>query len=60
MPLEHCKSTSAKANFKMMMKLTPGVYFTNILRVVFCMKIPKAQKETDDLNVFFALLDLHL
>ncbi len=39
----------------MLMKLTTGVDFTNILLAAFIRADTKAQK-TDDLTVFFALL----
>jgi hypothetical protein len=40
----------------MLMKLTPGVNFTNILHAAFTCADPKGAKETDGLNVFFAVL----
>jgi len=36
--------------------LTPVVNFTNILCKAFHAQIPKAQKKTESLTVFFALL----
>ncbi len=38
------------------MKLTPGVDFTNIYKQLLRVKIPKVQKDTNDLTGFFALL----
>jgi hypothetical protein len=40
----------------MLMKLTAGVNFTNILRAAFTCTNPKSIKKTDGLTVFFALL----
>jgi len=43
----------------MLMKLTAGVYFTNILKAVFTRVDPKSAKNTENLIVFFLLfLDL--
>ncbi len=41
---------------EMLMKLTPGVDFTNILCAAFRHTDPKSAKKTDSLTVFFALL----
>jgi len=40
----------------MLMKLTPGVDFTNIYKQLLCVKIKKAQEDTDDLTFYFVLL----
>jgi len=40
----------------MLMKLTTGVDFINVLRAAFAHTDPKSPKKTDNLNVFFALL----
>jgi len=49
------RSTSVKAGCKMLVKLTPGVNFMNVLRSAFMCTDPKPTKKTDDLTVFFAL-----
>jgi len=41
----------------MLMKLTPGVDFTNILHSVFMCADPKSAQHTVKLSVFFALLE---
>jgi hypothetical protein len=38
----------------MLMKLTPGVNFINILQAAFMRAGPESAKKTDNLNVFFA------
>jgi len=43
---------------KMLMKLTPGINFTNILLVAFIRKDPKSKKNTAKLLVSFVLWDL--
>ncbi len=40
----------------MLMKLTPGVNFINILRAAFLSADPESAKKTDNLTVFFVLL----
>ncbi len=40
----------------MLLKWTPGVGFTNILRTAFKCADPKSTKMTDGLTVFLALL----
>ncbi len=40
----------------MLMKLTPGLNFINVLRTAFTLIDPKRVKKTDDLTVFFTLL----
>jgi len=45
-----------KCSNKMLMKLTPGVNFINILNAASMFKDPKSAKKTDSLIVFFALL----
>jgi len=37
--------------------LTPGVHFTSLLQAAFAPADPKAQKDTDELNVFFMFLE---
>jgi hypothetical protein len=53
-------SAGVKVLHRMLMKVTPGVDFTNILRKLLCPQIPKAQKDTCDLTVFLCFWDLHL
>jgi hypothetical protein len=53
---DQCKSTGAKAAHKMLVKLTTGVNFTNILHKAFTRSDPKSAKETDSLTLFFAQL----
>jgi len=45
-----------KAARKMLVKSTPGVNFTNILRAAFTTADPKSAKNTLKTSVFFALL----
>jgi len=47
-----------KARVKTLMKLTPGVNFTNILSKAFTHADPKSTKYTAKSTVFFALLGL--
>jgi len=46
----------AKAAQRMLMKLTPGVNFTNMFTCSFCTCQSQKRKKTDDLTVFFMLL----
>ncbi len=48
--------TGVKAVHRVLMKLTPGVHFTNILWAAFTHSDLKSAKKTDSLTVFFALL----
>jgi len=48
-----------KAAHKMLVKLTPGVNFTNILHAAFIRPYPKSEKKTDNLTVFLRFWDLH-
>jgi len=46
-----------KLHENMLVKLTPGVNFTNILHKAFTRADPKSAKKTEEgLNVFFVLL----
>jgi len=40
----------------MLMKLTPGLNFFNVLRTAFMLVDPKSVKKIDNLTVFFTLL----
>jgi len=44
---------SVKAVWKMLMKLSPGVNFINILRTAFALSDPKSIKNTVDSSVSF-------
>jgi len=46
-------SADVKAAHRKLMKLTPGVNFTNVLQAAFCAKV---QKDADDLNVFLCFM----
>jgi len=48
----------AKAAFKMLVKLTPGVDFTNILHADFVPMIPSVQKDSQVITVFLRFWDL--
>jgi len=48
--------TVSKAAHKMLVKLTEGANFINVLRVAFTCAYPKSEKDTDDLTAIFALL----
>jgi len=52
-PLE---SAHTKATRKILVKLTPGVIFINVLRAAFDHADPKSAKRTDNLTVFFVFL----
>jgi hypothetical protein len=45
-----------KAERRTLMKLSPGVNFTNILRAAFTQEDSKSAKDIDVLTVFFAIL----
>jgi len=51
-------SLQAKAAHKTLGKLTPRVNFTTIYEQLSCMKVPKAQRDTDDFIVSFQFWDL--
>jgi len=40
---------------KMLMKLTPGVNFINVLRAAFLKSDPKSAKKTENMTVFWGL-----
>jgi len=50
----------SKAAPKMLVKLTTGVDFTNILMEAFMHADPEGAKDTDDLTVFLRFWDLLL
>ena len=50
------KEIGAKAACKMLVKLTPGVNFTNVLQAAFTSADPKSTKKTVKLSSFIALL----
>jgi hypothetical protein len=52
------KSISVKAAFKIMMKLTPGIDLTNILRSVFTFVDPKGAKKAAKSLVILHFWDL--
>jgi len=49
-------SACVKAEHRMLMKLSPGVNFINVLQAVFTGTDPKSAKKTDKSTVFFVLL----
>jgi len=55
LPKRHSYKKSVQ---KMLMKLTVGVDFTNLLQEPFTLKDFKTQKDTDDLTVFLHFRDL--
>ncbi len=50
-------SVCSKVVLRMLMKLTPGVDFTNILRVAFMSTDPKSANKTDSLTAFLCFLE---
>jgi len=53
------KHLSQKMAHKMLIKLAPKADFSPMVyKQLLCAKIPKAQKDTDDLPVFFRFWDL--
>jgi hypothetical protein len=48
-----------KAASKILVKLTKGVYFINILQADFAQVDPKSAKKADGLTVFLHFWDLH-
>jgi len=51
-------STSVKAECRMLMKLTPGVDFINVLWAAFMHADPKSAKKTDNLTLFLLFQEL--
>ena len=45
--------------FALLMPLSLGVNFINVLQAAFSCKGPKSARKTDNLTVFFHSLDLH-
>jgi hypothetical protein len=52
------KNFCTKCAHKMLMKLTQGVNFTNILCAAFIHADPKCAKKSNDLTVFLSFWDL--
>jgi len=49
-----------QSTWKMLMKLTPGLNFINVLRTAFTLTDPESVKDTDDLTVFFYPLGIYV
>ncbi len=52
----HRKKIGTKAAHKMLVKLTKGANFINVLKAAFTCAYPKSANGTDDLTAIFALL----
>ncbi len=52
------RSTSVKAEHKMLMKLTPGLNFINVLHTAFMLAEPKSVKKTVKSSLFLCVWDL--